>query len=172
MVNDRPSATALFVATSVVILGVGGGRPASLLPLGPIVACQQAVIEARLPHLSWAYRFFYKVVCSHWIPCRFLQFLAQTLLPPCGLEFLALRKSYMEHQVRDFLVAPQRKNNSNSSNSSTTIQKDQAPPQLKQQVLILGAGYDTLALRLAPEFPGSFLGTGSSFRRIYQRPVI
>lgn len=142
MIEGRPSATALFVASSVIILGVGGFP---LLPPG-IVPYQRAVLEAA--ELPLTNRLFLSIFCSHSIPCRLLQWIARKIMPPDGLQFLALRKSYMEKQVRGFL---ERGNDTTKNNIHPEQQQQQQ--SFKKQVLILGAGYDTLALRLTREYP-------------------
>mmetsp|Transcript_57497 Transcript_57497/g.85607 ORF Transcript_57497/g.85607 Transcript_57497/m.85607 type:complete len:356 (-) Transcript_57497:173-1240(-) len=56
-----------------------------------------------------------------------------------AMEGLWMRKSYMEHQVRSFLVKHRNAAQNKGSN--------------KLQVLIVAAGYDTLTWRLALEYP-------------------
>jgi methyltransferase (TIGR00027 family) len=125
MIEGRPSRTALFIASIVLVMGKTG---CDLLPPG-IVPLQKAVL-ATLP-LSWLDHFFLFVLCDNAIFCHFLVWFASTFIVHNGMQAVAFRKSYMEQQVREFLAAHSG----------------------KAQVLVLAAGYDTLALRVVDNYP-------------------
>lgn len=127
MIEGRPSRTALWIASNVLILDKAG--TCDYLPDG-IAPLQKAVLSA-LHNLNWLERFFLFVLCDNYIFCRFFVWLVSACVVKNGIEVAAFRKSYFEQQVRDFLGS------------------EEEP----QQVLVLAAGYDTLSLRLANQYP-------------------
>ena len=132
MRNDNtPSLTAWFVAVAILVLG-SDEYGISSCPPGSIDAQRRVLLAAgfRKQHLSvWGKQclrgFLHHVVHRH-----------------C-LEGLGRRKLYMEHAVRSFLAPTI--STATTSNIITT----------KRQVLIVAAGYDTLAMRLAPDYTHS-----------------
>ena len=129
MREGQPSVTALQIAFVVIAMGQRGSE---LLPRGEILQYQIAILQAVAFDLPFYHRWplwlltgFLGVFFSH-----ILYWTVTLLLGRNTMECVAFRKAFMEQQVRQFL-------HDNPSNS---------------QVLVLGAGYDTLALRLANEY--------------------
>jgi methyltransferase (TIGR00027 family) len=128
MLDDKPSKTALIVAIILIVLG-GDEYGSSRCPPGSVKA-QIEVLQRcgvfRIP-FAWIHNpIFAKLArwCLH--SCVYAQF----------LEGVGVRKLYMEHAVRTFLATQ-------NMTTATAI----AP-----QVLVIAAGYDTLAFRLSRDY--------------------
>jgi methyltransferase (TIGR00027 family) len=127
MLDDKPSKTALIVAIILIVLG-SDDYGSSKCPPGSVQAQIEVLRRAGVFRIPFAFinnPVFAKLArwCLH--SCVHAQF----------LEGVGVRKLYMEHGVRTFLAA-------------TTKKKAQP-----QQVLVIAAGYDTLAFRLSRDYP-------------------
>jgi len=127
MKDDRPSLTAVLVAYCVLILG-GDDWGRARIPPG-IVAAQVAVlVAANLPFGTCPW-----VLCNP-VVAKLARFLA-AIWYPGFFEGIGFRKLIIECQARDFL-----------RQSALNGQKQGA------QVVVVAAGYDTLAVRLCREY--------------------
>lgn len=128
MRDESPSWTALVIAYVVIMLGQTACK---LLP-PRIVPIQMALLEAM--DLPWKDYYFLLLLRSPIGPIisKFTHLWVSFLFCKDALECIAFRKSFIEQHVCQFL---------------------QTNKAAKPQVLILGAGYDTLSLRIAKNYP-------------------
>ncbi|CAB9513139.1 Leucine carboxyl methyltransferase [Seminavis robusta] len=127
MKEDKPSFTAVFVALTVIMLGQ---IAFPLVPPGS-VPLQMALLEA--VGLPWDEYLFLLLLRSPLGPLvsRLVIGLADMVCPK-SLKLVGFRKCFIQQQVQQFLQEHATQN---------------------PQVLILAAGYDTLSLRLAKQYP-------------------
>jgi methyltransferase (TIGR00027 family) len=128
MKDEKPSITAILVAYCILILG-GDEWGLARIPAG-IVAYQAAVLlAAGIPFGKCPY-----LLCNPFVS-RLARFVAAVWYPGF-FEGIGFRKLIIDSQVRDFL----------------RLSKAKQPDQ-QRQVVVVAAGYDTLALRLCKENP-------------------
>lgn len=123
MLDDTPSVTAFKVALIIVMLG-GDAYGRSKCPPNSSEAQLELLKACCLPFYGFPYWFIQNPIFAK------LARWSASLTHANLMEGVGIRKCYMEEQVRTCL-----------NNKGAT------------QVLIVGAGYDTLAWRLASEFP-------------------
>lgn len=126
MKDDKPSLTAVLVAYCVLILG-GDQWGRNRIPTGIIEAQIAVLVAANLPFGSCPW-----VLCNP-IMANFARVLA-AIWYPRFFEGIGFRKLIIECQVRDFLNNAQRTGGQSA------------------QVVVVAAGYDTLAVRLCKEY--------------------
>jgi O-methyltransferase involved in polyketide biosynthesis len=136
MKDDRPSLTAVLVAYNVLALG-GDDYGRSRLPPNIIETQVAVLLAANLPFGTCPW-----LICNPLV-AKVARFIA-AIWYPGFFEGIGFRKLIMECQVRDYLQQQQQSKNSN------TGKKVQQPTA---QVVVVAAGYDTLALRLCREYP-------------------
>lgn len=127
MLDDKASVTALKVAMIILMLG-GDEYGRSKCPPGSVEAQLLLLQACRLPFTGFPF-----VLIMNRIFAKFSRWMS-SLTHQDLMEGVGIRKCFMESHVRNFL-------NDNSKVST--------------QVLIVGAGYDTLAYRLSQEYPSS-----------------
>lgn len=135
MKDDKPSITAVLIAYCVLMLG-GDDYGRSRIPAGIITAQVAVLVAAGLPfgRCPW-------VLCNP-IVAKLARFLA-AIWYPGFFDCVGFRKLIIECQVRDFLRQTE------VANSNGDGKQKQ---QHKAQVVVVAAGYDTLAIRLCREY--------------------
>lgn len=125
MKDNTPSNTALIVAILLILAGAANEK---LVPPEAVQAQVKLLknVKRRLPRLPSFW------VIANPLFARFVRFLVNFIVLPNLLDGIGFRKIFMEKSVRAMLA--------NSRNA---------------QVLIVAAGYDTLAYRLAKELPST-----------------
>lgn len=126
MKEGRPSATALLILRSTVLLA-GDPQASALVPPAAAEAARRFLEEidsAWLAHLRWR--------AAKWRLVRSAAFLLERLVIPGISLHYAVRKRYIEDAARQALASV---------------------AGGARQLMVLGAGFDSLALRLHREFP-------------------
>jgi methyltransferase (TIGR00027 family) len=170
MRKDRPSITSLLVALFGVVFQGGDQYGRSLLPSAnnDIVRAQIAILKAAGLVPQW----LPNGVLSNPVVAKALRALTNVFMDDC-FDGLSFRKSWIEARVRSALLLTETtaaalggecsndnnnnnnnvyennvyENNNNNNNNNNKYNKHQTV------VLIVAAGYDTLAYRLSKEYP-------------------
>jgi len=134
MKDDKPSLTAVMVAYTVLILG-GDDYGRSRIPPGIIEAQIVVLVAAGLPFGTCPW-----VLCNP-IMAKFARCLA-AIWYPGFFQGIGFRKLIIDCQVRDFL----------RQQAQQVKEEGEDKTKTNAQVVVVAAGYDTLALRLCREY--------------------
>lgn len=135
MKDDTPSKTAVLIAHFILVLG-GDAYGRQFCPPGSVEATKQLMRAARLP-FWWCLWYL-----SNPFHAKLARWAFHNIVHPLFMQGIGIRKVYIEEVVRKFIHQRQQQRKPSQDGQ----------PQ-RCQVVVLGAGYDTLTMRLATEYP-------------------
>ena len=139
MKDDKPSMTAVLIAYCVLLVG-GDAYGQSRMPDGIIYAQVAVLVQANVcfSRCPW-------ILCNPIVAklCRFFA----AIFYPDFFACIGFRKMMIECQVREFLRHTATTATMTEAEEATRVYTNNKP-----QVVVVAAGYDTLAIRLCREY--------------------
>ena len=145
--DGAPSKTAEIIAHLVLILG-GNAYGRSCLPDGALQATKDLIRAGRMPYW-WCIWYF----CNPF-HALLAWLIGHYIVHPNFIEGVGMRKVYIQQAVECFVTEQlQQQQDDDDDDDDDDKKKNKTKKTTKRpQVLVLAAGYDTLAMRLAPQY--------------------